>query len=158
MNQVLINSFIFLFERELGKLETEISQYPDESSLWKVSGQIINPPANLCLHLCGNMQHYIGTLLGNTGYIRNRPREFSERNITKAELLNEIQRTKLAVATTLKKLDDADLYKIYPEETLGYQMTTVYFLNHLFGHFSYHLGQINYHRRIIALSVHITAN
>jgi uncharacterized damage-inducible protein DinB len=158
MNHVLVNSFIALFERELGKLETEISQYPDEASLWKVSGQITNPPGNLCLHLCGNLQHYIGALLGSTGYLRNRAREFAERNITRAELLNEIQRTKLAVATTLKTLDDASLHKIYPEETLGYSMTTVYFLNHLFGHFSYHLGQINYHRRIVARSAHVTEN
>jgi hypothetical protein len=149
MENVLVNSFVFLFERELGKLQTEIEQYQDEKLLWETAGQITNPPGNLCLHLCGNLQNYIGTILGKTGYIRNRPYEFSVRDLTKTHLLVEIVRTKTSVISSLKKLDDASLHKQYPEEVLGYPMTTVFFLNHLFGHFGYHLGQINYHRRMI---------
>jgi hypothetical protein len=149
MENVLCNAFVFLFERELGKLENEIEQYSDEKILWQTAGQITNPPGNLCLHLCGNLQNYIGAILGNTGYIRNRPYEFSARDLTRQHLLAEIARTKTAVLGTLRKLKDADLHLQYPEEVLGYPMTTVFFLNHLFGHFGYHLGQINYHRRML---------
>lgn len=150
MENVLVNSFVFLFERELGKLHHEIDQYQDEKLLWQTAGQIANPPGNLCLHLCGNLQIYIGATLGHSGYIRNRPYEFSARDLSKDQLIAEIARTKTAVMSALKNLDDAALHKQYPEEVLGYPMTTVFFLNHLFGHFGYHLGQINYHRRMIA--------
>ena len=150
METPLVNAFIFLFEREIGKLETEIRQYPDEESLWRTSGDIINPAGNLCLHLCGNLQHYIGANLGNTGYVRDRPREFAAKGILQKNLLQEIQTTKDNVLSTLRTLDDNKIHEVYPENVLGYPMTTVFFLNHLFGHLGYHLGQINYHRRIIA--------
>jgi hypothetical protein len=151
MNNIMVNAFIFLFDRELDKLEKEINLYPDESSLWQIAGQIANPAGNLCLHLCGNLQHYIGTQLGKTGYVRNRPAEFSSKNIPKEKLIEEILQTKKSVATSLQKLNDSILHESYPEECLGYPMTTVFFINHLFGHFGYHLGQINYHRRIISM-------
>lgn len=150
MENVLVNSFVFLFERELGKLQHEIEQYPEEKLLWQTAGQISNPPGNLCLHLCGNLQNYIGATLGSTGYIRNRPYEFSARDLTRSHLIAEISQTKSSVINTLKKLTDESLHRQYPEEALGYPMTTVFFLNHLFGHFGYHLGQINYHRRMIS--------
>jgi uncharacterized damage-inducible protein DinB len=150
MENMLINSFIQVFERDLKKLETEIKQYPDDSSLWKVAGEINNSAGNLCLHLCGNLQNYIGALLGNTGYQRNRPFEFSAKDLPKEKLLEEIERTKHAVITTLGRLDMKSLDQLYPEETLGYPMTTGFFLVHLFGHLGYHLGQINYHRRLVA--------
>jgi hypothetical protein len=149
MDQRLTDTFIFLFERDLKKLESEISLYSDEPSLWRLSGAITNPAGNLCLHLCGNLQHYVGALLGNSGYIRNRPLEFSLNDIPKTKLLAEIKTTRDVVIHTLKNLKDEDLSLTYPEETLGYPMTTHFFLTHLFGHLGYHLGQINYHRRII---------
>ena len=153
MENVLLNSFVFLFERDLTKLEKEIEQYPNDKLLWQTAGQITNAPGNLCLHLCGNLQNYIGAILGNTGYVRNRPYEFSAKGLTKGQLLEEIARTRNSVVSTLKKLDDNTLHHQYPEEVLGYPMTTVFFLNHLFGHFGYHLGQINYHRRMISATV-----
>jgi uncharacterized damage-inducible protein DinB len=148
MKNTLIDSFVFLFERELDKLEGEIKQYPDEDSLWKLQGDIKNTAGNLCLHLCGNLQHYIGGQLGRSGYQRNRPLEFSAKGVSRALLLKEVLKTKQVVSATLKKMNDEALRQIYPEEVLGYPMTTVFFLTHLFAHFGYHLGQINYHRRI----------
>jgi hypothetical protein len=149
MKNTLIDSFVFLFERELDKLEAEIRQYPDEASVWKLEGDIKNPGGNLCLHLCGNLQQYIGEQLGHSGYQRNRPLEFSARGVSRAQLLNEVQKTKVVVSATLKKLDDESIRQMYPEEVLGYPMTTVFFLTHLLAHLGYHLGQINYHRRLI---------
>lgn len=150
MENPITSSFIFLFERDLDKLASEIERYPDDDTLWKTAGDITNPAGNLCLHLCGNLQHYISVRLGASEYQRNRPLEFSAKGLTKAELLSEIRTTKDSILNTLRQLDDVSLYDHYPEEVLGYPMTTVFFLNHLFGHFGYHLGQINYHRRIIA--------
>jgi hypothetical protein len=149
MKNPLIDSFVFLFERDLDKLEAEINQYTDEALLWKVEADIKNAAGNLCLHLCGNLQHYIGAQLGHSGYQRNRPLEFSAKGVPQALLLKEVQRTKQVVSATLKKLNDEAIRQIYPEEVLGYPMTTVFFLTHLFGHLGYHLGQINYHRRLV---------
>lgn len=144
--------FHFLFERDLKKLEKEISEYPDEDTLWVTSGTIANAPGNLCLHLCGNLQHYIGAILGETGYVRDRPAEFAARGVKKQTLILEIQKTRESVLLTLGKLSDEELKTTYPEQVLGYPMTTLFFLTHLFGHFGYHLGQINYHRRLLTSS------
>ncbi len=150
MSRLQVDPFVFLFERELNKLANEISLYDDESDLWKLQGGISNTAGNLCLHLCGNLQHYIGVMLGHSDFVRNRALEFSARNVSKENLLSEVKQTKDVVLSTLNKLTDQDLHKTYPEEVLGYPMTTLFFFNHLFGHFGYHLGQVNYHRRIVS--------
>jgi uncharacterized damage-inducible protein DinB len=142
---VLIN----LFERDLNKLTEEISQYPDDSSLWVVKDGIKNSGGNLCLHLTGSLQHFIGNVLGDSGYIRNRDAEFTLKNIGKHKLLNEIENTKVAVKDALEQTSKSQLAKNYPLPINGEQVNTEYFLLHLLTHLSYHLGQINYHRRLI---------
>src|SRR5437016_2991371 len=92
---------ITLFERDLNKLTEEINQYPDDSSLWLTKEGIKNSGGNLCLHLTGNLQHFIGAVLGDSGYIRNRDAEFTLKNISKLKLLNEISNTKVAVKDAL---------------------------------------------------------
>lgn len=138
-----------LFERELSKLHQEISSYSKESQLWIVQGEIANSAGNLALHLCGNLQHYIGAVLGDSRYQRNRSHEFSARHVSKSLLLNEINTTRSIVVGVLNSLTEDSLHSRYPENVLGYEMTTEYFLFHLLNHFGYHLGQINYHRRLI---------
>jgi uncharacterized damage-inducible protein DinB len=135
--------------REIGKLEEEIKSFPDEQFLWKTSGEIKNSAGNLCLHVCGNLQHFIGAELGNTGYVRNRDAEFASKNISKEKLIEEIRAAKKAVSATLEKLSEADLQKTYPQSFIPKEVTTAYFLVHLLAHFDYHLGQINYLRRIL---------
>ncbi|AYB32822.1 DinB family protein [Chryseolinea soli] len=141
-----------IFDRDIAKMEAEISQYPTEESIWNIDGAIKNPGGNLCLHLCGNLQHYIGAVLGGTDYKRNRDLEFSAKNVSRHDLLAEIQRTRQAVATTLERLDPNLLEKDYPAPVFDYAMTTSFFLIHLSAHLGYHLGQINYHRRLCAAS------
>ncbi len=141
----------YLFTRDLALLKKEIEAYPDTESLWRVEGNITNSAANLCLHLCGNLQHFIGAVLGNTGYIRNREQEFlPDQGICQTELIAEIEKTKDVVSTTLSNLDVTFLETDYPQQVLGRTFSTVGFLIHLSEHLNYHLGQINYHRRIIA--------
>lgn len=135
--------------RDLDKLECEITLYPNTDSIWMAKGEIKNPAGNLVLHLCGNLQHYIGAVLGNTGYVRDRPKEFSLHDISAKELILEITRTKEAIGSTLSKFDPALLEKEYPEKVFADPMTTQYFLIHLSAHLGYHLGQVNYHRRLI---------
>jgi len=139
-----------IFQRELQKLNLEIESFKEEGLLLKVSGELKNSAGNLCLHLCGNLQHFIGAELGKTGYVRNRDSEFSLKNIPKAKLLDEIRLTKETVTASLHLFSETDLEKIYPQNILGKDVTVAYFLIHLLSHLDYHLGQINYLRRILS--------
>lgn len=139
-----------LYDRDLGKLREEVEAYSDEADLWKVSGEILNPAGNLCLHLTGNLQHFLGAVLGQTGYVRNRNAEFADKGVPREQLLAGIDETLAVIKSTLSNLSDEDLAKTYPLEVFGEPMTTGYFLTHLATHLNWHLGQINYHRRLIA--------
>ena len=147
INQELHN----LFERDLNRLIKEIESYQNEESLWVINEGISNSGGNLALHLIGNLRTYIGKNLGNIAYIRDREAEFSTKNIPKETLLNMLAETKLMVLKILESLTINQLKEIYEEEVLGYEMTTQYFLIHLYGHLNYHLGQINYHRRPLSI-------
>ena len=148
MNSFL-NSISKVILRDLDVLEKEISLYPTTESIWLVKGEIKNSAGNLALHLCGNLQHYIGAQLGNTGYVRDRPKEFSLKDISAKDLVLEIIKTKESIKFTLLKIDPATLEKEYPEKVFNDPMTTHYFLIHLSAHLGYHLGQVNYHRRLV---------
>jgi len=145
----MITILVQLFIRDLEKLKTEISSFKDEKNIWKISGDIKNSAGNLCLHLCGNLQHFIGAVLGNSGYVRNRDAEFSRKNVPLKELLSEIENTTRAVEKTLKELKEEKLQEIFPSNVFGDNMTTGFFLTHLATHLNYHLGQVNYHRRLV---------
>ena len=149
MSNVLITSVKDLMVRDLNKLHHEIDLYSNEELLWKIEGDIKNSAGNLCLHLCGNLQHFIGTVLGKTGYERNRDAEFNTKGLSKESLLKEIKATIASVESTLPKLETAALDQNYPVDVFGKPMSTGYFLVHLTGHLGYHLGQVNYHRRMI---------
>ncbi|WP_228420324.1 DinB family protein [Chryseobacterium sp. 5_R23647] len=138
-----------LFTRDLNRLKKEIESYQDEEVIWKIDKNILNSAGNLSLHLVGNINHFIGSILGKSGYVRNRELEFSLKNIPRTELIDKIEKTIEILHSSLDKLSEEDLKKKYPIEALGYPMTTEYFLIHLFGHLGYHLGQINYHRRLL---------
>ena len=148
---MITNHLQSLFSRDLTKLKTEIESYQNEENIWKTDKNISNSAGNLCLHLVGNLNHYIGMTLGNSGYIRNRELEFSLKDISRTKLIQQIDKTIETVSLTLKNISEEKLQKEYPAEPLGYPMTTEYFLIHLFGHLNYHLGQINYHRRLLDL-------
>lgn len=145
---MLIETLKSLFNRDLNQLKFEIELYQDESKLWVIDKNISNSGGNLCLHLIGNINTYIGAEIGKTDYIRNRPLEFSLKDIPKSELITKIEETILVVNNALDKLTEADLELTYPQIVFEKEMTTGFFLVHLSTHLAYHLGQINYHRRL----------
>lgn len=141
-----------LFDRDITKLIEEVKLYPDDASLWKSGGEIKNPGGNLCLHLAGNLQHFIGAVIGESGYVRNRDAEFSLKNIPKLRLISVLEDTKLIVKDTLEQVSKKELEKPYPVQLNDETVTTEFFLVHLAVHLNYHLGQVNYHRRLLATS------
>ena len=140
-----------LYDRDLKKLRTEIESYRDEAAMWKVDAEITNSAGNLFQHLVGNLKSFIGANLGNSRYVRQRDLEFSKKNTPRAELLQMIDETAEAVAATLDELTPDQLEQEYPIVVFADRtepMTTGWFLIHLATHLNYHLGQINYHRRL----------
>ena len=138
-----------LYERDLGKVRAEIEAYPDETDMWKTAAGITNPAGNLCLHINGNLQHFFGSVLGNDGYVRDRDAEFASKNVARADLLAGVDAALASVRTTLDKITDEDLAGTYPLEVFGGPINTGFFLTHLATHLNWHLGQINYHRRLL---------
>ena len=139
-----------IYERDLATLKNEVEKYSNAADLWVVDGDIANSAGNLTLHIVGNLQHFIGGVLGGSGYVRDRDREFSDRDVPREELVASIDETRKAPRETFAKLTDEDMAGDYPIEVFGEPMTTGYFLVHLATHLNYHLGQVNYHRRILA--------
>lgn len=138
-----------LYDRDLNKLKAEIETYADEADLWKKPGDVPNSAGNLCLHLNGNLQHFFGAVLAGTGYVRNRDAEFATTGVSRDEMLADIDVTLTVVTSTLANLTDEDLGATYPIEVFGKPMHTGWFLTHLSTHLMWHLGQINYHRRLV---------
>lgn len=136
--------------RDLTNLEGEIKAYHNQAELWSLKGDIKNTAGNLTLHICGNLQHFIGSVIGEDGYLRQREDEFGKKNLSAEELLSEIKSTKQSVEKAMDRISDDQLEEYYPIEVFGKPMTFSYFLIHLTGHLMYHLGQINYHRRLLA--------
>lgn len=146
---MLKETLIEIFERDLLQLKKEIESYTDEKKLWMIKEGISNSAGNLSLHLIGNLNHFIGATLSNTGYLRNRENEFSLKNIPKKDLIEDIDKTIEVVKTSLNNLSEKDFEENFPLEKHGKIVTTDFMLLHLVTHFNYHLGQINYHRRMI---------
>ncbi|WP_417942106.1 DUF1572 family protein [Flavobacterium sp. RS13.1] len=146
---MLIEILRSLFNRDLNKLKEEIEVYQTENQLWVVDQNIANSAGNLCLHLIGNLNTYIGAELGKTGYVRNRPLEFSSKDVRKDQLIAKIEETILMVNNILDVLTETDLEAIYPQIVFEKEMKTGFFMVHLSTHLAYHLGQINYHRRML---------
>ena len=146
MLTAVLNSII---TRDLQKLKLEIESYKDESNLWRIEKNIANPAGNLCLHLVGNLNMYIGATLGNTGYLRDRESEFALKNVPRSELIKRIEETIAMVNHVLPNLKEEILLEEYPLIVLKEKTSTEFFLVHLSAHLSYHLGQINYHRRLV---------
>jgi hypothetical protein len=139
-----------LYRRDLEKLKEEIAAYKNEDALWRVDKDIPNSGGNLSLHLCGNLSHFIGATLGGTGYVRNRDLEFSDKGIPREELLKKIDDTIAAIDKTMPSITDEGLAQNFPIEVFKDRpvISTEWMLTHLATHLSYHLGQVNYHRRV----------
>ncbi|HEY8782685.1 MAG TPA: DUF1572 family protein [Mucilaginibacter sp.] len=137
-----------LYERELLKLRDEIKNFKNEENIWRKADGITNTAGTLVLHLLGNLNFTIGTQIGGTGYVRNREQEFSLTGVSREKLVTDIESTIEVVKTSLTGINQAKLDETYPLEFVG-QKSTVYYLTFFFGHFNYHLGQINYLRRIL---------
>lgn len=146
---MLTDTLKSLFSRDLAKLKAEIELYQNEERIWYVKENIANSAGNLCLHLVGNLKTFIGAEFGASGYVRNRELEFSAKDVPRAVLLEQISETAQIVDATLDQLTVERLQADSPIQFFDMLVSTEYFLVHLASHLAYHLGQINYHRRLL---------
>jgi len=135
--------------RELEGLKREISLFPDDESPWQTVPGVTNSAANLALHVAGNLQYYVGGLLGGTGYVRNRELEFGRRSGTRAEVAIEIDAAIRVVRDVLPGISQETFDARFPETVMGFPFRTGMLLLHLSGHAAFHLGQAGYLRRVI---------
>lgn len=139
-----------IYERDLNNLKKEINLYADETKLWVLKDGVTNSAGNLTLHLIGNLNHFFGATLDKNGFVRDRDREFSLKNVLREDLNARIDEVLTVVKQTLNNLSDEDFAKDYPLTFQEKTVKTDFFLVHLATHLNYHLGQINYHRRLIS--------
>lgn len=140
-------ALLVLFERDLNKVKAELEAYTDENLLWQATDTIKNSGGNLCLHLVGNLKTYIGQGLAKVPYVRQRELEFSAKNVPRPTLLQELDETLAVVRKGISQLDQEQLQGNFPIKITAEETGMVVTLLHLYGHLTYHLGQLNYHRR-----------
>jgi uncharacterized damage-inducible protein DinB len=135
--------------RDIDGVISELESYADEADIWAAPGAVKNSAGTLALHLAGNLQHYIGAALGSSGYIRDRPAEFAARNVPRSDIIRELGAARAVIADTLTALTPEVLAGSHPDVPVDAELTVERFLTHLSTHLAYHLGQIDYHRRVV---------
>lgn len=146
----MIAAFILeKYVHALEQLKNELSLYSNEGDIWIIKGEVKNSAGNLALHIIGNIKHFFGATLGNTGYVRQRDKEFADKNISREKLLAEIDETIAVLTKVLPAVKDEEMAKDFPIEFKGKIRPNLEMFLHLYGHLNYHLGQINYHRRLL---------
>lgn len=143
----------FLFRRDLGKLIKQINSFPNDEALWRTLPGVTNAAGNLALHLEGNLREYVGRQLGQISYVRNRPLEFSASGVSRDELVARLSDLRDCIPSVIESLTSEQLEMEYPEVVLEAAMSTKQFLFHLYGHLNWHLGQVDYLRRILLEAV-----
>jgi uncharacterized damage-inducible protein DinB len=146
---MLVAAVAAILDRDLQALAREVAAYPDERALWETPSGVMNSGGTLAVHLAGNIRHYFGAKLAGTGYVRDRPAEFASRDVPRATILAQIEEARAAVRAAAARTTDERLGEDYPEVIAGVRVATGEYLVHLVSHFAYHLGQLDYHRRVV---------
>lgn len=145
----LARDLSLLLVRELEGVRREIELFSDDVSPWRTLPGVTNSAGNLALHVAGNLQHYVGAVLGGTGYVRNRDAEFGRRSGSRAEVVAELDAAIKTVRGVLPGLPADRIDAPYPETVNGAPIRTGLFLCHVATHAAFHLGQLGYLRRAL---------
>ena len=143
------NDIHFFYQRDIQRVIDEIALFKDEANIWKICGSTKNSAGNLALHLIGGLNYLIGTNLFHTGYVRNRDAEFTTKGIEKEQLIEQLKELNSMIGKTISSLTEEQLDSSFPIFFDKENATVNYVLTQLLLHLNYHLGQINYLRRIL---------
>jgi len=145
LNSILAN----FYERDIRKLIEEINLFKDEESLWRTQGTVKNSAGNLALHIIGGTNYFIGTLLAHTGYVRDRDLEFTKKGVERKDIVAQLEQLIPMIKTTLNAFTPEQMDAEYPIPFDNAKNPNSYVLVRLLAHLGYHLGQVNYLRRIL---------
>lgn len=99
---------------ELGAKVCELAEPLSDDEFWKKPFAFGNSFGHLVLHLTGNLNYYIGSEIANTGYVRDRDREFSEAaRPAKEEVLKQFAEAVAMVARTAREQSVDDWMRPY---------------------------------------------
>lgn len=143
------HDLFILLRRDLGCFIREVESFPDDATLWRTVPGISNSAGNLALHVVGNLRHFVGAVLGGTGYARQREQEFAQREGTRADVIALLKAATSDVEMGLKALTEEALAQPFPQAVMGHQPPTERFLMHVSTHLAFHLGQAGYLRRAL---------
>jgi len=146
----MLNSILATFyERDISKLIEEVSLFKNEENLWRIQGSVKNPAGNLALHIIGGLNHLIGATLARTGYVRNRDQEFTRKGVERKVLVAQLEELIPMINKTINALTPEQMEAEYPIFFDKPKTSVSYVLVQLFAHLNYHLGQVNYLRRML---------
>ncbi len=149
-SRALLDDLSRVLVRDLEAVSREVAAYRDDAEVWRALPGMSNCGGTLVLHLVGNLRYFVGAVLGSTGYARDRELEFSRRDVTREELQSQLQLTIADVRTTLAACQPSMLDAPFPVAVRDYRVSTRAFLLQLATHLTYHLGQLDTHRRIVS--------
>ncbi len=144
----MVEDFKHSLLEKLSTLQSEVKSYKNDEAFQAIPPGVSNSAEVLCKHILGNLNWFLGAQLGSTGYERNRDAEFSPSVYSKETIIDSIEQTKDMVADVLEDLWNEDLTKPYPILFKNQEVSVHYMLLTITSHTDYHLGQINYARRI----------
>ncbi|MBB6129735.1 DinB family protein [Mucilaginibacter lappiensis] len=145
----MLNDVLAVFyERDLRKLIEEVNLFKNEEDLWRTQGTVKNSAGNLVLHLIGGLNHLIGATLAQSGYVRNRDLEFSSRGVKREELVADLEKLILMINRAINGFTPEQMEAEYPGFFDKPNTSVSYVLVQLLAHLNYHLGQVNYIRRV----------
>ena len=146
----MLNSILAgFYARDIRRLIEEINLFSNEDDLWKTQGSVTNSSGNLALHIIGGLNHHIGKTLAQTGYVRHRDQEFSLKGIPRAEIVAQLEQLIPMITGTLNAFTPDRMEDKFPSMFDDKDVPNSYVLVQLLAHLNYHLGQVNYLRRVL---------
>jgi len=121
----------------------------DDRQLWWRPHADSNAVGNLVLHVCGSSRHFLGRVVGGTGYERDRKAEFAQRGPRpRADLLRVLEETVAETDRVLGALDPARLFEArdVPRDSPQSVLALVLRTSH---HWAVHTGQIVYATKLL---------
>lgn len=137
------------YERDIRKLIEEVNLFRNEENLWRTQGVVKNSCGNLALHIIGGLNHLIGATLAKTGYVRDRDQEFIRKDVDRKDLVVQLEELIPMINKTVNALTPEQMEGEYPIFFDKPKTSISYVLVQLLLHLNYHLGQVNYLRRIL---------
>jgi uncharacterized damage-inducible protein DinB len=136
------------------KVAAELHEWVDplpQEEFWHRPYAYGNSAGHLVLHITGNLSYYIGERVAETGYVRDREREFTEaRKLDKEEVLEAFDRTIDMVVASVRAQAPGDWMAAYSGEGEPEAANRLAIFLRCAAHAYHHVGQIIYLRQELA--------